>query len=135
MVVEFPGVFVASYLGDFTRKYVLMGIMIIGGLSCIISSFLSAGDMKMWLAILGKMSISGSFSLVYVYAAEMFPTILRITGLGMCSFCARFGAMTAPYLLQLVLSIYIRTIYSIYSNDFSSSFFRYSIYLAIHFHF
>nr|XP_046919037.1 organic cation transporter protein-like [Dermatophagoides farinae] len=103
MVVEFPGVFVASYLGDFTRKYVLMGIMIIGGLSCIISSFLSAGDMKMWLAILGKMSISGSFSLVYVYAAEMFPTILRITGLGMCSFCARFGAMTAPYLLQLHL--------------------------------
>ncbi|XP_075677374.1 organic cation transporter protein-like [Dermatophagoides pteronyssinus] len=103
MIVEFPGVLVASYLGDFTRKYVLMGIMITGGCSCIISSFLSAGNLKMWLAILGKMSISGSFSLIYVYSAEIFPTILRITGLGMCSFCSRFGAMSAPYLLQLHL--------------------------------
>ncbi|OTF77863.1 hypothetical protein BLA29_011930 [Euroglyphus maynei] len=57
----------------------------------------------MFFAILGKMSLAGSFSLVFVYSAEIFPTILRITGLGVCSFASRIGAMSAPHLVELNL--------------------------------
>lgn len=101
MAVEFPGTFLAAYLGEFGRKIVLIGTMILCGAACIIGSF-ADGPIKMWLSVLGKMAISGSFALIYIYVAEIFPTVLRITGIGMCSFCARIGAMIAPYIFKLV---------------------------------
>src|SRR5699024_6106409 len=83
---------------------VLIIVMLAGGLACTVASLLppSYSQLKMWLAILGKCNISGSFALIYVYAVEIFPTVLRISGLGLCSVFARIGGMSAPYLLQLV---------------------------------
>ena len=51
---------------------------------------------------IGKASISASFSIVYLLATEVFPTVLRTVGLGMSSMCARAGGILAPYIAMLV---------------------------------
>lgn len=38
---------------------------------------------------------------MYVYAAEVFPTTVRSTGLGCCNIFARVGGILAPQALQL----------------------------------
>ena len=53
---------------------------------------------KAVLAQLGKFAITGSFAMVYVYAAEVFPTLVRNMGIGSSSMCARVGNILAPYI-------------------------------------
>lgn len=45
---------------------------------------------------LGKLGIIGVFGIIYLHAAEIFPTVLRSTGLGTSSICGRIGSMLAP---------------------------------------
>ena len=54
------------------------------------------------LTSVGKFAVSGSFNIVYLLAAEMFPTVLRTMGLGMSSMWARVGATIAPFVAILV---------------------------------
>lgn len=108
-LVEIPGiVLTAAFVEKFNRKSILVAVMLIGGVACTIAALLSPdySQLKMWLAVLGKCTISGSFALIYVYTVEIFPTVLRISGLGLCSMFARIGGMTAPYLLQLVSALH-----------------------------
>jgi len=49
------------------------------------------------LSQVGKFMITGSFAMVYLYAAEIFPTVLRNVGLGTSSFNARIGSILAPF--------------------------------------
>jgi hypothetical protein len=51
---------------------------------------------------LGKFGISSSFALIYVFTAELIPTIVRTIGVGMSSTFARFGSIAAPFVLLLV---------------------------------
>ncbi|NXJ82497.1 S22AD protein, partial [Trogon melanurus] len=60
------------------------------------------------LAIIGKFTASASFSTSYVYSAELFPTIIRQTGVGLCSMFARVAGVLAP--LMLLLGQYHRAI-------------------------
>ena len=60
------------------------------------------------LAIFGKMCVSGSFNLLYVYMAEIMPTEVRSVGIGMCATFSRIIGMTAPFIGgNLVSTIHI----------------------------
>ncbi|NWQ95282.1 S22AD protein, partial [Burhinus bistriatus] len=60
------------------------------------------------LAIIGKFMATASFSTSYVYSAELFPTVIRQTGVGLCSMLARVAGIVAP--LIRLLSQYHRAI-------------------------
>ncbi|KAL5004640.1 hypothetical protein ScPMuIL_018096 [Solemya velum] len=47
--------------------------------------------------LMGKMAITGSFSSIFLYTPELYPTNLRNAGLGMSSTVSRIGGMLAPY--------------------------------------
>jgi hypothetical protein len=64
------------------------------------------------LAMLGKLGISGSFAVIYVFSAELFPTVARSSGVGAGSMSARTGGLLAPFLADLVS----------YTQEFVSSF-------------
>ena len=51
---------------------------------------------KSVLSQIGKFGVTCAFAIIYVYAAELFPTVLRSTGMGMCSVMARVGSILAP---------------------------------------
>lgn len=52
---------------------------------------------KLVFGQLGKFAITGSFAMVYLYAAELFPTVLRNSGMAFSSFWARVGSVSAPF--------------------------------------
>ena len=54
------------------------------------------------LAMVGKFCITASFGTIYVFSAEIFPTVVRNIGLASCSFWARIGGIVAPYIGSLV---------------------------------
>ncbi|NXN91962.1 S22AD protein, partial [Rhinopomastus cyanomelas] len=60
------------------------------------------------LAVIGKFTATAAFSTSYVYSAELFPTVIRQTGVGLCSTLARLGGILAP--LIRLLSQYHRAI-------------------------
>ncbi|GLG96485.1 Organic cation transporter protein [Gryllus bimaculatus] len=54
------------------------------------------------LVMTGKMAITASFATIYVFSAELFPTVIRNVGIGASSTCARVGGMSAPYINLLI---------------------------------
>ncbi|GFR96365.1 organic cation transporter protein [Elysia marginata] len=86
------------------RKLLLCSTMLLGGLACVSTMFpvLYGGDDIQWvtlfLSLIGKFGITVGFAVVYVYAVELFPTAMRNSALGLCSFNGRIGGILAPYI-------------------------------------
>ena len=59
---------------------------------------------QVFLSLIGKFGASASFAIVYVYTAEMFPTVIRNQAVGTCSLVARIGGITS--LLLDLLKVY-----------------------------
>lgn len=62
---------------------------------------------SLWMAFTGKFFISGSFSVIYTYTAELFPTTVRTIGLGIGSLGGGLGGVIAPYVLALQVSSFV----------------------------
>ncbi|KAJ8010949.1 hypothetical protein DPEC_G00080460 [Dallia pectoralis] len=60
------------------------------------------------IAVVGKFALASSFTIVYVYTAELYPTVVRQNGVGLNSMCARVGGILAP--LIRLLEVYHFTI-------------------------
>ena len=54
------------------------------------------------LANIGKFGVSAAFAVIYVWSAELFPTMVRNSGMGSSSMMARVGGMVCPYIADLV---------------------------------
>ncbi|XP_045198863.2 organic cation transporter protein-like [Mercenaria mercenaria] len=107
-LMDFPATTITLVLLDRTgRKPLLVGSMIIGGLGCLATVFTIVYGGEEYsvattvLAMLGKIGASAAFSMVYVYSAELFPTVVRNAGMGSSSCLARVGGMSAPYIADL----------------------------------
>ncbi|XP_062137311.1 organic cation transporter protein isoform X1 [Drosophila sulfurigaster albostrigata] len=98
-LVEIPGFFLPLLIMDrFGRRYSLCGLMLFSGVCCIGTIFV-AGDENVWqlvLFLIGKLTITASFQVLYFFASEIFPTNLRNSLLSFCSMMGRFGSMLAP---------------------------------------
>ncbi|RWS26530.1 organic cation transporter protein-like protein, partial [Leptotrombidium deliense] len=98
--VEIPFIIVINILMQrFGNKIPLIAAMVIGGISCIVSAF--TPNYSMYLAVIGKGCIAASFSLIYIYSVEIYPTVVRSAGIGMCIMVSRFGAIAAPYISDM----------------------------------
>nr|XP_022332351.1 solute carrier family 22 member 6-A-like [Crassostrea virginica] len=70
----------------------------------------SGGDSRIELASVvttfaGKMAITGSFSTLFLYTPELYPTNLRNAGIGFSSSFSRLGAIVSPYVGTLAEKI------------------------------
>ena len=54
------------------------------------------------LAMIGKFEIAASFAVIYVYAGELMPTVVRSEAMGISSFVAGIGLLIFPYINSLV---------------------------------
>ncbi|VDM91375.1 unnamed protein product [Litomosoides sigmodontis] len=104
--VELPAYFLVWPLLDaIGRRWSLAGPMIIAGLACI-STILTpiTYEHPMFVAIMayvGKFGIAGSFAVIYLFAGELYPTVLRGLGMGVSSMVAGSGLILAPYIVRL----------------------------------
>ncbi|XP_041670401.1 solute carrier family 22 member 13-like [Cheilinus undulatus] len=82
----------------FGRKFCLTGILLFGGAACLVIVAIprDCPVAVTVLAILGKFASTASFTIIYVYTAELYPTSLRQNGIGVNSMFARVGGILAP---------------------------------------
>merc|ERR1712176_1304382 len=59
------------------------------------------GYILMSFALAGKGAIAMAFGVVYLFAAELFPTSMRSCSMGLQSVAGRSGAMLAPLIANL----------------------------------
>ncbi|PAA53956.1 hypothetical protein BOX15_Mlig011217g1 [Macrostomum lignano] len=101
-LVEFPAYAMCCVtLNRFGRVRIHVASMVTGGVGCIAAAFVDIFWLKITLASLGKFAVSAAFAIIYVYSAEVFPTVIRNAGVGMASTCARIGGLLAPQIVLL----------------------------------
>ncbi|XP_075426061.1 solute carrier family 22 member 20-like isoform X1 [Ascaphus truei] len=89
-----------SYIG---RRVTQSASLILSGLTLLANMFVPQ-DMiilRIALAALGKGCLASSFACAYLYSGELFPTVVRQTGMGVVTMNARVGSMVAPLVLML----------------------------------
>ncbi|GFQ80546.1 organic cation transporter protein [Trichonephila clavata] len=102
--VELPAgfifMFICRYVG---HRFGLLLANILAGLSLLAVIFVPPE--MVWLTIFfsmsGKFFNSASFDTVYIYTAEIFPTVVRNVAVGSSSTWARIGALVAPFIRQV----------------------------------
>ncbi|XP_015721705.1 solute carrier family 22 member 15-like isoform X3 [Coturnix japonica] len=83
------------------RRKTMMWFLVFAGFACIFTMFLQKNSglflSPTLLALCGKMMVSAAFNIAYIYTSELYPTVLRNAGLGVCSMSCRFGGILAPF--------------------------------------
>lgn len=54
-----------------------------------------------FLEMMGKFCITAAVCVSYTFTAELLPTVLRNTAMGMCSTLARVGSVLSPFIIHL----------------------------------
>ncbi|XP_063596240.1 organic cation transporter protein-like [Penaeus indicus] len=57
------------------------------------------------MAMLGRLAITAAYQIVILYVSEIFPTEVRVRGIGTCTMMSATGAMLAPFILESLGSI------------------------------
>lgn len=87
-------------INKYGRKIALSVSLIVCGMMCIVGGFIpeKVSWMQICLFLSGKMAITSSFTIVFVYSAEMIPTLIRSSIVGAFSTLARFFSLIAPFI-------------------------------------
>eukprot|EP00090_Calanus_glacialis_P003552 TRINITY_DN1261_c0_g1_i5.p1 TRINITY_DN1261_c0_g1~~TRINITY_DN1261_c0_g1_i5.p1 ORF type:complete len:603 (-),score=150.76 TRINITY_DN1261_c0_g1_i5:95-1903(-) len=111
VLIEIPGyIFCILVMDSWGRRPILSFCQAMSGIACIFCGLLQGQTdpglqgLQVFLSLIGKFGASASFAIVYVYTAEMFPTVIRNQAVGTCSLVARIGGITS--LLLDLLKVY-----------------------------
>ncbi|KAG7258249.1 hypothetical protein CRUP_009378, partial [Coryphaenoides rupestris] len=103
-LVEIPArmgsILLLEYFG---RRKCQAGALFFGSAACLVILAIPKDlpEVVTTIAVLGKYAGTSSFTMVYVFTAELYPTILRQNGVGLNSMCARVGGILAPLIRLL----------------------------------
>ncbi|NXN22470.1 S226A protein, partial [Nycticryphes semicollaris] len=84
-----------TYVG---RRFTQSVALILAGLA-ILANILVPRDLQILrtaLAVFGKGCLAASFNCVFLYTGELYPTVIRQTGMGLANTMSRLGSITAP---------------------------------------
>ncbi|XP_058410294.1 solute carrier family 22 member 7 isoform X1 [Diceros bicornis minor] len=77
-----------------TQAGALLGAALALGLRLLVSS--EMGSWSIALAVMGKGFSEGAFTTAYLFTSELYPTVLRQTGMGLTALVGRLGGSLAP---------------------------------------
>ena len=102
-LVELPSYVLTVYLMDRMGRRSLTALnMILGGICCITAANLVMGSTESTaFVVVGKFLIASSFAIIYNYSAELFPTVVRNSALGIGAMCARTSGALTPLITLL----------------------------------
>ncbi|XP_022142755.1 organic cation/carnitine transporter 4-like, partial [Momordica charantia] len=105
-VAEMPAFLFTAVLLDLCgRKPLAIGTMWFSGGFCLAGSLMKgAGNWKivrMGCGVLGIFGMAGTYNLLYIYTAELFPTVVRNAALGSATQASQMGAILAPFVVVL----------------------------------
>ena len=101
-------IFCMIFLDRFGRKSILAFSQILAGTTCILAAVLPQEPVEIFylktaLSLLGKFGATAGFAIVFVFTAELFPTPVRNSAVGLWSTFARIGGMLAPVVADLAV--------------------------------
>jgi len=98
-LVEIPPYLILPFVIDmWGRKPLFAVTQLVPGICCIVAAFLKPGTAVFAILALGaKMGASAAFNVTFMYTAQLYPTTIRNSAVGICSTVARFGAIMAPW--------------------------------------
>ncbi|XP_074087342.1 organic anion transporter 3 [Macrotis lagotis] len=92
---KFISVLCLSYVG---RRITQAICLLLAGIAILAIIFVPS-DMPMLrtsLAVFGKGCLSSSYNCLFLYTSELYPTVIRQSGMGLGNLCTRVGSMIAP---------------------------------------
>ena len=87
----------------FGRKNSMCMFLILAGTALFTHPFIpeTYPRLKILISIIGRFAANCSYTILNLFSAEQFPTVVRGVGMGFCVVVSRLGTMLAPYLLLL----------------------------------
>ncbi|XP_026493102.1 organic cation transporter protein-like [Vanessa tameamea] len=109
VLVEIPAyIVVVIVLDKYGRKKTMITTYLTCAATSLLFAFLPRSDWwSIPLYLIGKWSVTLTYSSVYIYVSEVFPTNMRQTLISVCSTAGRIGSLIAP--LTPLLSVYHRS--------------------------
>ncbi|XP_071547685.1 organic cation transporter protein-like isoform X2 [Panulirus ornatus] len=106
--VEIPGsIVIIPMVGRLGRRVSNIICYLITGVVLLAISFTpSASWMMTTLALLGKLTISAAYQIVFLHANELFPTEVRTRGTSNAGVFAQVGSSAAPFLVDSLRNVY-----------------------------
>ncbi|XP_063077134.1 solute carrier family 22 member 7-like isoform X2 [Engraulis encrasicolus] len=102
--IEVPGKIGVFYLVKMIgRRPVEVGTLLLTGACLLINIFVPQGlwVVRTVVGVLGKGLSEAAFTILFLYTTELYPTVVRQTGIGYTSFLARMGVAVAPLVILL----------------------------------
>ncbi|XP_069138043.1 organic anion transporter 3-like [Argopecten irradians] len=105
-IVEYPAAVMELLLiNRIGRRKTCILFHVIAGIALTVSTICrtlsdgvgTIGAISLVFNLVGKFGITGSFSTIFLYTPELYPTNLRNAGIGISSSVARIGGMLAPF--------------------------------------
>uniref|UniRef100_A0A3B3RKG7 Solute carrier family 22 member 4 n=1 Tax=Paramormyrops kingsleyae TaxID=1676925 RepID=A0A3B3RKG7_9TELE len=94
-IVEVPANLVAMImLKYYSRHFCQSSTLLLGGTIILLI-------LMIFLEMLGKFCITAAVCVSYTFTAELLPTVLRNTVMGICSTSARVGSILSPFIIHL----------------------------------
>lgn len=103
-LVELPSYALCWCVMDrFGRRWPMCTLMILGGISCVITVLLpeNSETETLILYLISKSMICGSFLIIYPFAGELYPTQARGVGIGFSSYVGGLGLIIIPFITYL----------------------------------
>jgi len=102
-IAQIPGYFSAAYLNEkIGRQATIASYMVLGGVSALSMTAVHSNQAIMVAGICLSFFMNGTYAGVYAYTAEVFPTAIRTTGVGIASAVGRIGAIVSPILVGYI---------------------------------
>ncbi|XP_063303485.1 organic cation/carnitine transporter 2-like [Pelobates fuscus] len=102
--IEVPSCVLAwLLLRNVARRYSMCSTMLLGGIVLLFIQLVPTDlhIVSTILVMIGKFGITAAFNMVYVYTAELYPTVIRNMGVGVGSMSSRVGSVISPSFVYL----------------------------------
>ncbi|XP_070558288.1 organic cation transporter protein-like [Ptychodera flava] len=101
-LVEIPGRLLAwALMNAIGRRWSLCAFAVVGGVALMLSIPPDNVGLVVSIAMVSKLCLAAVFTMVYLYSAEIYPTVVRNTCMGLSSMSARVGSIISPYVMLL----------------------------------
>ena len=103
-MVELPSQLLSALFLRFIGRSKLLALFLcLTALSCFAVIPSEKDWLKVMFALIGKFAVNSSWNVMAIQGPELYPTILRQTGMGAASVVGRVGSVSAPFMKNLVI--------------------------------
>ncbi|XP_069100963.1 organic cation transporter protein-like isoform X3 [Argopecten irradians] len=107
-LVEFPADAIALVFSNrigrkklYITSMFIGGVLLLGSAGMMLFSVEGLRNTTVAMAMLGKSGVTVGYCVIYLWAAEIFPTVFRNSGMGVSLACGNIGYIVAPFISKL----------------------------------